>query len=263
MAERPCLALPATFLPSRPGTSGALAVRRDPGAHGHPPPGVLPGPVRVMADHGLGRGSGASPPVTFPDRPSETEAERDDRNLAELLQELRVAGIGVQVIFGFLLSLPFYMRFTTLGQAQRVLYLVAVMLAAVSTALLLGPVAYHRLIFRRRLKESLVRAANAMAICGLATVGLTICTVVLLVVSAVVKGLPALLMGVFVVCVFAGLWFVLPLSRRWAGALPEPAEPKPAAAQAQAQLNPDTRASAQPNPSTAGKGAGSPSRDSG
>jgi Family of unknown function (DUF6328) len=159
--------------------------------------------------------------VTFHDRPQETETERADRNLGELLQELRVAGIGVQVIFGFLLSLPFYMRFTELGHAQRALYLVAVMLAALSTALLLGPVAYHRLVFRRRLKESLVRAANAMAICGLAAVGLTICTVVLLVVSAVVHGVPAVLMGVFVVCVFGGLWFVLPLSRRWAHSYPE------------------------------------------
>jgi hypothetical protein len=167
--------------------------------------------------------------MTFPDRPRETETERADRNLAELLQELRVAGIGVQVIFGFLLSLPFYMRFTTLGHAQRILYLIAVMLAAVSTALLLGPVAYHRLVFRHSLKESLVRAANAMAICGLATVGLTICTAILLVVSSVEKGLPAILMAVFIVCIFAGLWFVLPLTRRWAHAAPELTQPNPGA----------------------------------
>lgn len=183
-----------------------------------------------MADHGLADGGGAIPRMTFPDRPRETEAERADRNLAELLQELRVAGIGVQVIFGFLLSLPFYMRFTTLGHTQRVLYLVAVMLAAASTALLLGPVAYHRLVFRRRLKESLVRAANAMAICGLATVSLTICTAVVLVVSSVERGLPAILIGVFIVCVFAGLWFVLPLSRRWAHTTPELSQPDSATA---------------------------------
>jgi Family of unknown function (DUF6328) len=216
-----------------------------------------------MADHGTGRGSGACHPVMPPDRPGETETERADRNLAELLQELRVAGIGVQVIFGFLLSLPFYMRFTTLGHTQRVLYLVAVMLAAVSTALLLGPVAYHRLVFRRRLKESLVRAANAMAICGLATVALTICTVVVLVVSAVEQGLPALLMGVFVVCVFAGLWFVLPLTRRWANTeamhansgaqshtlteSPAPAQPNSAQGNP-AQANPDAQAGHQRGP---------------
>jgi hypothetical protein len=69
---------------------------------------------------------------------------RDDRNLAELLQELRVAGLGVQVLFGFLLSLPFTNRFTRLSQGQRDLYLASLVLAAVATALLLGPVAYHR-----------------------------------------------------------------------------------------------------------------------
>src|SRR5204862_7207933 len=90
--------------------------------------------------------------MTSPGRPGETEAARDDRNLAELLQELRVAGLGVQVIFGFLLALPFSSRFTKLGHDQRILYVAALTLAALATALLLGPVAYHRLVFRRRLK---------------------------------------------------------------------------------------------------------------
>jgi len=68
----------------------------------------------------------------------ESEAERADRNLGELLQELRVAGLGVQVLFGFLLSLPFTNRFTRLSGGQRDLYLVCLVLAAVATALLLG-----------------------------------------------------------------------------------------------------------------------------
>src|ERR1700732_5350850 len=103
-----------------------------------------------------------------PDDPrNESEAERDDRNLIELLQELRVAGLGVQVLFGFLLSLPFTTKFQKLGHGQRGLYLAGLVLAAVSTALLLGPVAYHRLVFRQRQKERLIRAANVMAICGL------------------------------------------------------------------------------------------------
>src|SRR6266704_701123 len=107
------------------------------------------------------------------ERPGETEAQRNDRNLVELLQELRVAAVGVQVIFGFLLSLPFYARFSALGHAQRVLYLVAVVLSAVSTALLLGPVAYHRLVFRHHQKHHLVRVANVMVIAGLAAVART------------------------------------------------------------------------------------------
>jgi uncharacterized membrane protein len=152
--------------------------------------------------------------MTAPGRPGETEAERDDRNLAELLQELRVAGLGVQVLFGFLLSLPFTVRFTVLGHAQRGLYVTALLLAAVSTALLLGPVAYHRLVFRQRLKSNLIRAANVLAICGLATVGLTVTAAVLLVLSYVEKGLPAVVSGIAIGCVFAALWFVFPLSRR-------------------------------------------------
>jgi Family of unknown function (DUF6328) len=148
-------------------------------------------------------------------RPGETEAERDDRNLGELLQELRVAGLGIQVIFGYLLALPFTSKFSALGPGQRTLYVATLVLAAVATALLVGPVAYHRVVFRRHLKRHLVGAANVMAILGLATVGLTVSAAVLLVVSYVVQGAPAVIIGVFVVCLFAGLWFVYPLTRHW------------------------------------------------
>jgi MFS family permease len=155
---------------------------------------------------------GAEAPA--PDRPGETGAERDDRNLIELLQELRVGGLGVQVLFGFLLALPFTARFAELSHPQRDLYVASLVLAAVSTALLVGPVAYHRLVFRRHRKEQLVKDANLMAILGLAAVGLAISAAVLLVVSYVDKGLPVVIIAVFVVCLYAGLWFVLPLTRR-------------------------------------------------
>jgi cation transport ATPase len=144
----------------------------------------------------------------------ESEAERDDRNLAELLQELRISGLGVQVLFGFLLSLPFTVRFARLSQAQHDLYLVSLVLCAVATALLLGPVAYHRAVFRRRQKESLVRAASVMATLGLAAVGLAVSTSVLLASSTVATGLPSWLITVFVVLLFGGLWFAFPLARR-------------------------------------------------
>ncbi len=144
----------------------------------------------------------------------ESEAERDDRNLGELLQELRVTGLGVQVLFGFLLSLPFTNRFTRLSHGQRDLYLATLVLAAIATALLLGPVAYHRLVFRRGQKEGLVRAANAMAIAGLATVGLAVSAAVLLVTGYVASALPAALISAFVTCMFGLLWFAFPLARR-------------------------------------------------
>jgi hypothetical protein len=153
-------------------------------------------------------------PAESPDPRDESEAERDDRNLAELLQELRVAGIGVQVLFGFLLSLPFTTRFTRLSHGQRDLYLASLVLAAVSTALLVGPVAYHRLVFRRGQKEHLVRSASVMAILGLITVGLAVSAAVLLVTSYVAGNLAATLISVFVFCVFGALWFAFPLARR-------------------------------------------------
>ena len=149
-----------------------------------------------------------------PDPRDESEAQRDDRNLGELLQELRVAGLGVQVLFGFLLSLPFTNRFTRLSPGQHDLYLACLVLAAVATALLLGPVAYHRLVFRRGLKESLVRAASVMAIAGLATVGLAVSAAVLLVTGYVASGLTAAVISVLVFLVFGLLWFALPLTRR-------------------------------------------------
>jgi len=149
-----------------------------------------------------------------PDPRNESEAERDDRNLAELLQELRVAGLGVQVLFGFLLSLPFTNRFARLSHGQRDLYLATLVLSALATALLLGPVAYHRLVFRRGQKEGLVRAASVMAIGGLGVVGLAVSAAVLLVAGFVASAVPAALITAFVFCVFGIVWFAFPLARR-------------------------------------------------
>jgi Family of unknown function (DUF6328) len=144
----------------------------------------------------------------------ETQAERDDRNLIELLQELRVAGLGVQVLFGFLLSLPFTNQFKRLDGADRNLYLACLILAAVATALLLAPVAYHRLVFRRGEKERLVRAANVLAIRGLITVGLAVSSSVLLVVGFVAGYSTGGVISGLALVMFALLWFALPLARR-------------------------------------------------
>ena len=149
-----------------------------------------------------------------PGRPGETEAERDDRNLIELLQELRVAGLGVQVLFGFLLAIPFTAKFADLSHAQRELYVASLLLAAAATALLLAPVAYHRLVFRRNRKEQLVKDANVLAILGLVAVGLAVSASVLLVVSYVESGAIVVIITVVTVCLFAVLWFVLPMVRR-------------------------------------------------
>jgi putative flippase GtrA len=141
----------------------------------------------------------------------ETEEERDDRNLMELLQELRVAGIGVQVLFGFLLSLPFTARFGRLDSFQRHLYIVSLLLAALATGLLSAPVAYHRLVFRQHKKARLLQVANAMALGGLATVGLAISSGVLLVAGVVLQGLAVPLVFASVVGMFVILWLIIPL----------------------------------------------------
>jgi hypothetical protein len=153
-------------------------------------------------------------PETLNEGRMESIAQRDDRNLLELLQELRVASIGVQVLFGFLLSLPFSTRFHELDHAQRGLYIADVLLAALSTALLASPVAYHRLTFRRHLKGRLIRWANVIAICGLVTVSLAICLAVMLVTSYVLNRVVVPLIAAGTFGSFAALWFVLPLVAR-------------------------------------------------
>jgi len=120
----------------------------------------------------------------------------------------------VQVLFGFLLALPFTVRFSRLEAWQRWLYLAIVMLSSISIVLLVAPVAYHRLLFRRHMLGSLLRAANVMAIAGLVTVALAVTGAVLLVASYVQPGVPAAVLVIVVGGLFGGLWFVLPLTRR-------------------------------------------------
>jgi O-antigen/teichoic acid export membrane protein len=145
----------------------------------------------------------------------ETEAERTDRNLNELLQELRVAGLGVQVLFGFLLSLPFTNRFVELNSSQRDLYLADLLLTALAAALLLAPVAYHRLLFRHHEKVRLVRVANIAAVLGLTAGGLAISSAVLLDVSFVESGAIVPAIGVATFAAFAFIWFAFPMWRRF------------------------------------------------
>jgi len=159
-------------------------------------------------------GAGGEPGRATDDPRRETETQRDDRNLAELIQELRVVSLGVQVLFGFLLSLPFTVRFSGLDTLQRDLYLTCLVLSAVATTLLLGPVAYHRLAFRRAMKESIVQYASLMATLGLAAVGGAVLVAVLLVIDVVAGPLPAALITVLVACLLGLVWYVMPFVRR-------------------------------------------------
>lgn len=143
----------------------------------------------------------------------ESEAERIDRNLAELLQEIRVAIIGAQVLFGFLLAIPFTTRFPRLTDTQQTVFTVDLLLAALATALLVGPVAVHRLQFRRHQKASILRAANIAAIAGLIAISVATAGSVLLVMDLVWGGPLAWLLTLPIVVTIFGFWFLMPAGR--------------------------------------------------
>jgi hypothetical protein len=141
----------------------------------------------------------------------ETRAERMDRNWTELLQELRVAQTGVQVLSGLLLTVPFQQRFLHLTTGQQRVYLTAFLLATVSTGLLVAPVSTHRMLFRKHEKDVLVGLSDVLAKLGLATLALTVTAVVFLIFSVVLGTAPAIVAAASVLVVFAGGWVVLPL----------------------------------------------------
>jgi hypothetical protein len=143
----------------------------------------------------------------------ETELQARDRQFSELLQELRVAQTGVQILFAFLLGLAFTPRFADLSGAQQGVYLVTLVLAAVSAALLIGPVGYHRTVFRQRLKPQLVTTVHRYAIAGLALLLLALVGAVQLAASFVI-GAWATLLAAALAGLFAMLWFVIPLIHR-------------------------------------------------
>ena len=145
------------------------------------------------------------------DERDETATERADRNWDELLQELRVTQTGIQILSGFLLTLPFQQRFTALDDGLRTLFLVAVALATVSTGLVVAPVASHRLLFRKHQKIALVETSDRLAKIGLACVGLTVVVVLALVYGFVLGATAAFVAGGAALVVFVVLWLVVPM----------------------------------------------------
>lgn len=146
----------------------------------------------------------------------ETPEERADRLWAELLQELRVAQTGVQILFGFLLTVVFQSRFTDLSPTDRILYTVTVMLGAAAVGTLIGPVSFHRLLTGRHLKPQTVVWASRLTLTGLVLLLCTMASALLLVLRlAVDNAIAAWLVGVMVVW-FLLCWFVLPAFARHA-----------------------------------------------
>jgi hypothetical protein len=141
----------------------------------------------------------------------ETPAQRIDRNWAELLQEVRVVQTGVQLLTGFLLTLPFTDRFHRLSDASQALYLVAVALSAASTACLVTPVTMHRLLFRHGARPLLVNTSQQFAIAGLALLAGSIVSVLTLIFGIVVSETVGVIVGCVAALTFVLLWLVLPL----------------------------------------------------
>jgi high-affinity Fe2+/Pb2+ permease len=144
----------------------------------------------------------------------ETEEERLDRNLTELLNELRVALPGVQVLFAFLLGVPFAQRFSELAGYQKDIYFGTLVCAAAATAFLIAPSAHHRIEFRLQDKQHIVLLANKLAIVGLAFLALAMTGVVLLVTDFIFSAVATAIATTATALVFALLWYVLPLRRR-------------------------------------------------
>jgi hypothetical protein len=146
----------------------------------------------------------------------ESEVQRVDRNFLELLQELRVAQTGVQILFAFLLGLAFTPRFAELATWQHGVYLGTLVCSASSAALLIAPVGYHRMVFRRRLKYRLVETGHRYAVAGLVLLLLALVGGVDLAASTLIGPWASLLAAVMAGA-FVTFWFLLPLRHRSGG----------------------------------------------
>jgi len=152
--------------------------------------------------------------VADPQDRGETEEERADRRYDELLQELRVAQTGVQLLTGLLLTVPFQARFDRLQPQEIVVYLVTVALAVLASGLLISPVVLHRVLFRQHARRTLVSAGQRFAIAGFFTLGLAVVGVCTLIFDVVLGATAGVVAAVVAFVVFAILWAVWPMALR-------------------------------------------------
>jgi hypothetical protein len=144
----------------------------------------------------------------------ETEEERADRNLSDLLQELRVALPGVQVLFAFLLTVPFSQRFSTLSAFQEKLYFGVLITVALATVMLAAPTAGHRILFRRQQKEFIVTLSNTLALVGLSLLAVAMCGAIALISDFLFGTATAVVSTIVMAAAFVGFWFLGPIRRR-------------------------------------------------
>ncbi len=154
--------------------------------------------------------SGDGKPIGMTGKSDESHDERITRNWQEMLQELRVTQTGVQILTGFLLTLPFQSRFPALDSLQRTAYLVVLLGAIIATSLFVAPVSYHRLLFRQGAREWLVKAGDRAARAGLLVLALTICGVLWLVFDVVAGRVASSVVLPLALVFFAVLWWAVP-----------------------------------------------------
>jgi hypothetical protein len=147
-------------------------------------------------------------------RKNESEDERLDRNLLELLNELRVALPGVQVLFAFLLTVPFTQRFTTLTATQEDVYYATLLLTTASAVLLIAPSAHHRINFRQQEKAYIVFLANKLTILGLGFLALAMSGVVFLITDVLYGSTATAVATGGALLAFSTLWYAIPIYRR-------------------------------------------------
>ncbi|WP_107765204.1 DUF6328 family protein [Nocardioides terrigena] len=150
-------------------------------------------------------------PMPDPGPPDPVPEETINRNWTELVQELRSTQTGVQVLTGFLLTVPFSDKFDTLDAVQRTAYLVMLSAAVTATAAILSPIAYHRILFRKGRRPWLVGTANQVARAGLVLVAVTTCGVVFLTFDLTVGRSGGIVASVVALLGYVALWVVVPL----------------------------------------------------
>ncbi|MBV9196537.1 MAG: hypothetical protein JO168_20560 [Solirubrobacterales bacterium] len=148
------------------------------------------------------------------DQRDETELERLDRNTVELVSELRVAATGVQVLFAFLLIVPFNNRFSRVSSFERYDYFVTLLCVAVAAVLLIAPSVHHRLLFRLGEKAFIVTIGNRLAIAAAAFLCVGLTGILVLLSSFIFGGVTAAVVGACAACLVIGVWFALPLIHR-------------------------------------------------
>jgi hypothetical protein len=147
----------------------------------------------------------------------ESPLERLDRNTSELLNELRVAGTGIQVMFAFLLIVPFNVGWKHVDSFEQGVYFATLICIAISAVLLLAPSIHHRILFRQHEKSYLVSTANRIAILAMVFLGIGFTGILVLLSDVVLGGLWAAVVGVLAAVTVAVVWFGLPLLRRVRG----------------------------------------------